>query len=52
MITLSNDSVDIVGGFIIACEYFDIDNSYEVILNNLSEELETTIAEMLFKSEE
>ncbi len=51
-ITLSNDSVDIVGGFIIACEYFDIDNSYEVILNNLSEELETTIAEMLFKSEE
>lgn len=52
MITLSNESVDIVGGFIIACEYFDIDNSYEVILNNLSEELETTIAEMLFKSEE
>mgnify|MGYP004509400659 FL=1 len=52
MITLSNDSVDIVGGFIIACEYFDIDNSYEVILNNLSEELETTIAEILFKSEE
>ena len=50
-LTLSSESANIKGGFIIEGKYFDLDNSYEVILKNLSEELETKIAQMLFKNE-
>lgn len=50
-LNLSSESANIKGGFIIEGEYFDVDNSYEVILQNLSEELETEIAQMLFKKE-
>ena len=48
---LSKEFVNIKGGFIVEGEYFDVDNSYEVILNNLTEELETTISQMLFSKE-
>ena len=51
-VVLSNDVLSIKGGFIIEGSYFDIDNSYEVILDNLSSSLETKVAEMLFRSEE
>lgn len=50
-INLSNSYVPIIGGFIIEGEYFDIDNSYEVILNNLNETLEVEIANKLFTNE-
>lgn len=51
-VVLSNDVLSIKGGFIIEGSYFDIDNSYEVILDNLSSSLETKVAEMLFRSED
>ena len=51
-VVLSNEVLSIKGGFIIEGSYFDIDNSYEVILDNLSSSLETKVAEMLFRSEE
>lgn len=51
-VVLSNDTLNIKGGFIIEGSYFDIDNSYEVILEDLSNNLETKVAEMLFRNEE
>lgn len=51
-VALSKDCVNIKGGFIIEGSYFDIDNSYEVILEDLSSNLETKVAEMLFRNEE
>lgn len=50
-VNLSNESANISGGFIIEGSYFDIDNSYEVILEDLSNSLETKVAEMLFGNE-
>lgn len=51
VITLSEDCASIKGGFIIESSYFDVDNSYEVILENLENNLETVVAEMLFGKE-
>ena len=51
-VVLSKDTLNIKGGFIIEGSYFDIDNSYEVILEDLSNNLETKVAEMLFRNEE
>lgn len=45
---LAKDKAAINGGFIIVSENFDIDNSYPTILNDLSETMETKVAEMLF----
>ena len=50
-IELSNEVATIKGGFIIESSYFDVDNSYEVILENLENNLETKVAEMLFRKE-
>lgn len=50
-ITLSNQAVNIQGGFLIEGTYYDIDYSYENILENLETELETKVAEMLFRNE-
>ena len=50
-IELSNETATIKGGFIIESSYFDVDNSYEVILENLENNLETKVAEMLFRKE-
>lgn len=51
-VVLSNDVQNIKGGFIIEGSYFDIDNSYEVILNDLAETLETEVAQKFFGNEE
>ncbi len=51
-VILSNDVINCKGGFIIEGAYFDIDNSYEVVLEELSNNLETKVAEMLFRNEE
>lgn len=45
---LGKNHVDIKGGFIIESEYYDIDCSYETILNTLEDTMETELAEMLF----
>lgn len=50
-IELSSETATIKGGFIIESSYFDVDNSYEVILENLENNLETKVAEMLFRKE-
>ena len=39
-VSLAKDSVDISGGFIIENEYFDIDNSFEVILDEIKDKYE------------
>lgn len=51
-ITLSNDSACIAGGFIVIGKYYDVDYSFESILDNLEEQLITEVSSMLFKSEE
>ena len=50
-IELSEEYASIRGGFIIQSSYFDVDNSYEVILENLENNLETVVAQMLFRNE-
>jgi len=45
---LSQDFVDIKGGFIIEGSYFDIDRSFKTTLDNLKEQYESKIASMLF----
>lgn len=51
-LTLDEQFANIKGGFIIISDYFDIDNSFETILETLEGDLETTIASKLFGSEE
>ncbi len=51
-ITLSSEEAHIKGGFIVIGKYYDVDYSYEAILDNLEEELITEVSKMLFKSEE
>lgn len=51
-VELSNETHNSQGGFIIEGPYFDIDNTYLVVLEGLSNTLETKVAEILFKSEE
>ena len=48
-VSLAKDSVDISGGFIIENEYFDIDNSFEVILDEIKDKYESALAKMLFE---
>lgn len=50
-VELSEEYASIKGGFIIESSYFDVDNSYEVILENLENNLETVVAQMLFRKE-
>lgn len=50
-LTLSKESVDIKGGFILKGTAFDIDNSFETVLKELEERLEANIATILFESE-
>lgn len=49
---LGKSPVDIKGGFIIESKYYDIDCSYEAILNALEETLETELAGKLFSEGE
>lgn len=51
-IILSDECLDITGGFVISGKYFDICNSYEELLVNLAESLETEVALKLFNSGE
>ena len=48
-VSLAKVSVDISGGFIIENEYFDIDNSFEVILDEIKDKYESALAKMLFE---
>lgn len=48
-LTLSKESVDISGGFILINPSFDVDCSYEASIKALEGELETFIAGILFK---
>jgi vacuolar-type H+-ATPase subunit E/Vma4 len=48
-VSLAKDSVDISGRFIIENEYFDIDNSFEVILDEIKDKYESALAKMLFE---
>lgn len=48
---ISNDPVNIDGGFIIISEFFDINLSFTSILNSIKEKEETAIAEILYKEE-
>lgn len=52
VITLSNDTASIAGGFIVIGKYYDVDYSFESILDNLEEQLITEVSSMLFRSEE
>ena len=49
---LSTTKASIKGGFIIASKYYDIDNSYEVLLDELKTKLEPEIAGKLFSKGE
>ena len=49
---LSKDHIDIDGGFIIIGEAYDIDHSFETMLENMKEEMESDIAKVLFDSGE
>lgn len=49
---LSTTKANIKGGFIIASKYYDIDNSYEVLLDELKTKLEPEIAGKLFSKGE
>lgn len=51
-LTLSTTKANIKGGFIIASKYYDIDNSYEVLLEELKTKLEPLIAKKLFSKGE
>ncbi|MCK9471142.1 MAG: V-type ATP synthase subunit E family protein [Bacilli bacterium] len=48
---LSNSSVNIDGGFIVVSENFDIDLSFNSILNIIKEKQETQIANILYNEE-
>lgn len=48
---LSNESVDISGGFIIEGKNFDIDYSFESCLKELEEEMEQELAVVLFEKD-
>lgn len=48
---LSNEHVNINGGFIIESEHFDIDLSFDSILNIIKEQKETEIANILYNEE-
>lgn len=50
-LVLSNEQMDISGGFIIEGTSFDIDNSYESIISELEENMEKEIASILFADE-
>lgn len=52
LITLSNERAEIEGGFIVIGKYYDLDYSFETILDSLEEQLITEVSEILFKSEE
>jgi vacuolar-type H+-ATPase subunit E/Vma4 len=46
---LSNENVNIKGGFIIIGDAYDIDHSYETILSTINDKYETELASMMFK---
>ena len=48
---LANEHAQIEGGFIVIGKKFDINHSFETILNSLQEQDEATIAKMLFAEE-
>ena len=45
---LAKESIDIDGGFVIVGKNYDIDNSFEAIVNQLKEKYETEVAKILF----
>lgn len=47
-LSLSSDTLDILGGFILKNDSFDCDDSFEVLLKDLEASLESTIANILF----
>lgn len=49
-VTLSNETADISGGFIIKSDDVEIDNSFDTLIQNLREDLEMQVAQILFKS--
>jgi V/A-type H+-transporting ATPase subunit E len=51
-IKLAKEYADINGGFIIIGENYDIDHSYQTMLENMKEKYETEIAKLLFDSGE
>lgn len=51
-LVLSQNKASIKGGFIIVSRYYDIDNSYEVILEDLKTKLEPEIVAKLFSKGE
>lgn len=50
-LTLSNDTINIDGGFIIYGDNYDIDHSYQMMLNDLKNKYEAEIAHILFDEE-
>ena len=46
---MSNEDALIDGGFILESEYFDIDYSYRTVLKDLTSEVETELAKILFE---
>ncbi len=48
-LTLSNESVNIPGGFIVVSDYFDIDYSYETVLKDMINDIEKDLSNILFE---
>lgn len=46
---LSNQYIDILGGIVLSNKYFDKNLSLEVLMSNLRDEIETTVADQIFK---
>ena len=51
-IVLSNQYIDILGGVILSNENFDKNFSFEVLMLNLRNEIETNISNQIFKMQE
>ncbi len=48
-LVLSNQYIDILGGIVLSNKYFDKNLSLEVLMSNLRDEIETTVADQIFK---